>query len=167
MLKNKNIVLIGIMGSGKTTISKLLAQKLERPIIDIDDYIVEKYQMTIPQMFDISENYFRERETICCQEVGQLEGYVLSTGGGVIKNQANIDALRKNGIIIYLDRPIPLILEDVETSTRPLLKNGAQELYKLHDQRHQLYLDACDHHMINDVPLDEMVQKIVKKIGAR
>ena len=65
----ENIVLIGMMGCGKTTISNLLSKELSRPLIDIDEYLVDKYDMTIPEMFDISEDYFRERETICCQAV--------------------------------------------------------------------------------------------------
>ena len=68
----KNIVLIGIMGCGKTTVSLLLAEKLARPVIDIDEYLEKKYQMSIPEMFAMSEAYFRERETICCQEVSKL-----------------------------------------------------------------------------------------------
>ena len=109
----ENIVLIGMMGCGKTTISNLLSKELSRPLIDIDEYLVDKYDMTIPEMFDISEDYFRERETICCQEVGLLENYIISTGGGVIKNPKNIEALQRNGIIIYIDRPVELILSDV------------------------------------------------------
>ena len=80
----KNIILIGMMGCGKTTVSKLLSEKMNQPLVDIDEYLVDKYQMTIPEMFDISEGYFRERETVCCQEIGLLDGYIISTGGGVI-----------------------------------------------------------------------------------
>lgn len=157
----KNIVLIGMMGCGKTTVSQLLSQRLNYPLIDIDEYLVDKYKMTIPEMFDISEDYFRERETICCEEVGRKEGYIISTGGGVIKNQKNIDALHHHGIIIYLDRPVENILSDVEISTRPLLKDGPQKLYELHQQRHQLYLQACDYHILNDKTLENVVNDII------
>lgn len=157
----KNIVLIGMMGCGKTTISQLLSEKLKRPLIDIDEYLVNKYKMTIPEMFDISEDYFRERETICCMEVGAKEGYIISTGGGVIKNQKNIEALHQHGLIIYLDRPVENILTDVEISTRPLLKDGPQKLYELYQQRHQLYLKACDHHVVNDKSLEDVVNNII------
>jgi Shikimate kinase len=157
----KNIVLIGIMGCGKTTISKLLADKLNRPLIDMDDYLVDKYQMTINEMFDISEDYFRERETECCYDVSKLDGYIISTGGGVIKKKENTELLKKNGIVIYLDRPIINILEDVETASRPLLKEGTQKLYDLYEQRHQLYLDACDYHLSNDGSLEDIMNKIL------
>ncbi|WP_028044148.1 shikimate kinase [Candidatus Stoquefichus massiliensis] len=157
----KNIVLIGMMGCGKTTISQLLSKQLKRPLIDIDEYLVDKYKMTIPEMFNISEAYFRERETICCMEVGQKEGYIISTGGGVIKNQKNIDALHHHGTLIYLDRPVENILSDVEISTRPLLKDGPQKLYELYQQRHELYLQACDYHVINDKSLEDVVNNII------
>lgn len=160
----KNIVFIGMMGCGKTTISQLLSEKLHRPLIDIDEYLVNKYQMTIPQMFEISEDYFREREAICCQEVGQLEGYIISTGGGVIKNSKNIEALRENGMIIYIDRPVELILNDVETSSRPLLKDGPEKLYQLYKERHQDYLDACDYHIQNTSSLEDIIIKIIEII---
>ena len=156
----KNIILIGMMGCGKTTISKELAQQLDWPVIDIDEYLFEKYQMTIPEMFEISEDYFREREHICCQEIARLDGYIVSTGGGVIKNPSNIDVLKQNGIIFYLDRPVELIIKDIDTSSRPLLKDGANKLYALYKERHQLYLDACDYHIHNDASLEDVIQTI-------
>lgn len=160
----KNIVLIGMMGCGKTTISQLLAEKLKRPVIDIDDYLEKKFQMTIPEMFDISEDYFRQRETMCCYDVGKLDGYIISTGGGVIKNQENVEALHQNGMIFYLDRPVENIYQDVDTSSRPLLKEGPQKLYELYQQRHHLYLKSCDYHIDNDGTLDETVDKIIECI---
>ena len=119
-----SFILYGNPGCGKTTISKLLSERLNRPMIDLDEYLVNKYKMTIPEMFDISENYFRERETECCQDASLLDGYIISTGGGVVKKEENIEYLKKNGIIIYIDRPIINILEDVDTASRPLLKDG-------------------------------------------
>ena len=160
----KNIVLIGMMGCGKTTISQLLNKKLNRPQIDIDEYLEDKYHMTIPEMFDISEEYFREKETICCDDVSRLDGYIISTGGGVIKNKKNIDILSKNGCIFYIDRPIENIYQDVDVSSRPLLKDGPEKLYELYEERHQKYLDACDFHIHNDGTLDDVVEKIIESL---
>lgn len=160
----KNIVLIGIMGCGKTTIATMLAKKLERPVIDIDEYIVKKHQQTIPEMFKVSEAYFRENETAGCKDVAKLEDYVISTGGGVVLNPLNIEYLKENGIIVYIDRPIDDICKDIETSTRPLLKDGPQKLYDLDKQRHQLYLDACDIHLINDDTLENVTDDLIKML---
>lgn len=156
----KNIVLIGMMGCGKTTVSKELSKQIECPVIDIDEYLEEKYQMSISDMFDISEDYFREREHICCEDVSHLDGYIVSTGGGVIKNPKNIEVLKNNGIILYLDRPVDMIFKDIDISSRPLLKDGPSKLYELYQERHQLYLDACDYHIHNDASLEDVVFKI-------
>jgi shikimate kinase len=160
----KNIVLIGMPGSGKTTFAKILAQRLQRPFVDMDTYIVEKYDRSIPSMFDISESYFREREAICCQEIMQQEGQIVSTGGGIIKNIKNSNLLHEQGLVIYLDRPIKDIMQDVEVSTRPLLKDGAKVLYSLYQERHQTYLTTCHIHVVNNRSTEEIIQKIITKI---
>lgn len=160
----KNIVLIGIMGCGKTTIAKLLSNKLNMPVIDLDEYIVNKYKQSINEMFLISEEYFRERETICCKEVAALHNHIISTGGGIIKNHSNSEVLKENGIIIYIDRPIDRILTDVEIQNRPLLKEGSQKLYDLYKQRDKAYKVAANIHIINDDTLEVVVDRISKAI---
>lgn len=165
MLKSKkNIILIGMMGCGKTTIARLLKDQLKMNWIDMDIYIEDKCQMRISEMFDISEDYFRQKETECCLDVSKMENMIISTGGGVVERCDNIKALRQNGYIIYVDRPIPLILEDIDTSSRPLLKDGAQRLYELYQKRHPLYLKACDYHVNNDGTLEEICTKIILKL---
>ena len=157
----KNIVLIGIMGCGKTTVSKLLSEKLNMPVIDMDEYLMDKHCCTINDMFAISEDYFRDQESEACIDLSKLDGYIISTGGGVVKRKRNSDVLRQTGIVIYLDRPVDHIVEDVTTADRPLLKDGPQKLYQLYDERHQLYLDACDYHVYNNGTLDNVVNKII------
>lgn len=159
--KMKNIVLIGMMGCGKTTISKRLAKKLNRPVIDCDEYLVEKYQQTILEMFAISETYFREKETAVCKDLAKVEGKIISTGGGVVLNPVNIQYLKENGIIVYIDRPIDNILTDVNIATRPLLKDGPEKLYELQKQREQLYLDACDVRILNDDTLENITNNLI------
>ena len=156
----KNIVLIGIMGCGKTTVSKLLSKELSMPVIDMDEYLEDKHQYTINDMFAISEDYFRDLESQACVDLSKLDGYIISTGGGVVKRKQNSDVLRQTGTIIYLDRPVDHIITDVTTANRPLLKDGPQKLYQLFDERHELYLDACDYHVYNDGTLDDVVKKI-------
>ena len=156
----KNIVLIGIMGCGKTTVSTLLSKELSMPVIDMDEYLEDKHQCTINDMFAISEDYFRDLESQACVDLSKLDGYIISTGGGVVKRKQNSDVLRQTGTIIYLDRPVDHIITDVTTANRPLLKDGPQKLYQLFDERHELYLDACDYHVYNDGTLDDVVKKI-------
>ncbi len=160
----KNIVLIGIMGCGKTTICSLLSKKLKREMIDMDTYLENKYQTSIPDMFSISEDYFRDKETEVCQDMSHISDKIISTGGGVIKRKENIDYLKQNSVIFYIDRPIENIVNDVETSHRPLLKNGPDKLYQLDQERRALYLSSCDYHIMNDKTLDEVVEEIISLI---
>ncbi len=161
----KNIVLIGMMGSGKTTIAKYLSQVLCIDYIDMDEYIENKYKMSISDMFNISEAYFREREVQVCYELSLKDNIILSTGGGVIKNESNISLLKNNGIIIYIDRPVDSIYKDIDITNRPLLKENKDILYDLYNQRHDIYLKACDYHLINDSTLEDIIEKIVKLLS--
>lgn len=161
----KNIVLIGMMGCGKTTIAKLLSKKLERVYLDMDEYIVNKYQQSIDDMFKIGEDYFRKNETDVCLSISKLEGYIISTGGGVVMNPKNIEYLKENGIIVFIDRPVEKIAEDVDIASRPLLKDGADKLYQLHQQRYQLYLNACDIHLINDQSAQNAVDRLIELLA--
>lgn len=157
----KNIVLIGIMGSGKTTFGHMLSQKTGHEMIDLDDYLVNRFNMSIPDMFAISEDYFRNNETTCCKEVSELEGKIISTGGGVIKRPENIAYLKKNGVVFYIDRPIEDIVKDVDPSGRPLLKDGPDKLYALDKERRAKYMSSCDYHIINDGSLEKVINSIL------
>lgn len=160
----KNIVLIGMPGSGKTTISQQLSKRLGYPLIDIDEYLVHKFKQSIDDMFSISETYFRERETICCHDVAELSGHVLSTGGGVIKNQENITALKKNGVIFLLDRAVENIIQDIETRTRPLLKEGKERLYTLYEERNALYRQSADVIIDNNKDIEYTLKQIMEYV---
>lgn len=160
----KNIVLIGMPGCGKTTIGKALYKKLEFDFVDVDRYIEEKSGKDIPELFDKGEDYFRslEREAVC--ELSKEETLIISTGGGVIKNYANIKDLKKNGVVIFIDRPVDHIAQDVEVSHRPLLKDGVQKLYDLFNERYELYKKYCDFHVMNDSDIEKTVEKIMEII---
>ena len=94
------------------------------------EYIEKKYQCTIPDMFAISEEYFRDRESEACLDMAKLDGYIISTGGGVIKRKENRDVLKQAGTVFYIDRPVDNIVTDVEKAHRPLLKDGPEKLYQ-------------------------------------
>ena len=97
----KNIVIIGMPGSGKTTFGSALAARLDRDFIDADVYLEEREGKTIPELFAVSEDCFRDAETRTARELAAKEGIVIATGGGVIKRPENIDILRKTGVIIF------------------------------------------------------------------
>src|SRR5690554_180913 len=124
--KLKNIVLIGFMGTGKSTIGKRLAEKLNMKYIDIDQYIEDKHGMSISDIFsNKGEPYFRELEKEAAKELSNLTGTVIATGGGIVLNTENIENLRRNGIIICLKADVDTILRNTSSShNRPLLKQG-------------------------------------------
>ena len=159
-----NIILVGMPGCGKTTIGKLVAERLGYEFCDLDEYIVVKEKMTIDEMFENGEDYFRDIESSGVRDVSKMKNTVISTGGGVVKRQENIDALKKDGDIIFIDRPLENIISDVDTDSRPLLKDGKDRLYKLFEERYKLYQDCCDIEIVNDCEIDALVEKIVELI---
>ena len=162
--ENTNIVLIGMPGCGKTTIGKLLAEKLNKSFIDVDSYIEEVENRTIPEIFLQGESYFRDIETKAVKNVSKGEGQIISTGGGVIKRQENIEALKENGIIIFIDRPVEVIASDVDTENRPLLKDKKEALFTLYKERYALYKEYSDYQILNSDAIDSVLDKLLAVI---
>ena len=161
----KNILLIGMMGCGKTTLGRILAEKLSYDFIDMDDYIEEIANDSISNLFKVSEENFRNWETEACRRVSKVNKSVISAGGGVIKKNINMKLFNDNSIIIFIDRPIENILEDIDVSKRPLLSKGKEVLYKLKEERYDLYNKYCDYRVINDGTIEETVNEIIDIIN--
>ena len=154
----KNIVLIGMPGSGKTTLGRYLADILNRDFIDADPEIEKDAGKTIPELFAVSEEHFREQETKTVRRLAKLENKVLAMGGGVVLREENITCLKENGLIVFLDRSPEDIIGDVDTGTRPLLAAGRQRIYDLYAQRETLYRKAADITVRNKGELTEVLQ---------
>ncbi|MBP1744851.1 MAG: shikimate kinase [Firmicutes bacterium] len=155
--------MIGMPGAGKTTIGKMLYERLELKFVDVDEFIVEESGKTIPELFDVSESHFRNAESEAVKKLSMDKSSIIATGGGVIKNKANIEELKKNGIIVFIDRPLGNIAGDVEISKRPLLKDGVKKLYDLYDERYELYKRYSDFRVVNDGSIEAVVEKIIEK----
>lgn len=160
-MKDKNIVLTGIMGCGKTTIGRMLAEKLSVEFIDLDRYIEDKWG-SITGLFEKGEEYFRDIESLAVGEVSGKNGVVIATGGGVVKRMENVAALKKNGIIFFIDRPLKDILSDVDTSERPLLKEGKDKLVHIFNERYNLYISTCDVHIKNTSDIESVISEIIE-----
>ncbi|MDD3225613.1 MAG: shikimate kinase [Clostridium sp.] len=164
MTLNKNIVLIGMPGSGKTTIAKKLSEMLDVTSIDVDELIEKSQNKSITEIFKKGEDEFRTIETDTIKKLSTENGIIISTGGGVIKNKSNINLLKKNGIILFINRPIPNILEDIDAESRPLLKEGTSKLYNLFHERYPLYSKYCDYEILNNGDIIDLSDKIIKII---
>ncbi len=147
----ENIVLVGMPGSGKTTVGKLLAKELGREFIDTDE-IIKSENGDIAEIFNTKgESGFRNIETDVIKRVSALQGKVIATGGGAVLRQENIDFLRLNSKIYFLDRPLESL---VVTDDRPL-SSDRKKLEKLYNERYQIYCDCCDKRIIsNKIPND-------------
>ena len=162
--KRDKVVLIGMPGCGKTTFGKVLANELKYNFIDMDDYFEEISNKSIKDLFAESEDVFRNWETEACRQLVNKKKVIISSGGGVIKKSENINILKKESIIVFIDRPVDNIAEDVEVSTRPLLKDGKEALYKLYNERYELYKNAADIIIVNNGFIKDVINKCTNKL---
>lgn len=151
MTEFKNIVLIGMSGVGKSHIGKNIASILGKNYIDSDNLIVQKEGLSIDIIFSkYGEEYFRRIEKDIIEEISTLKNSIISTGGGVILNPVNIENLKKNGCIFFLEAKISTIVNNLLLDTsvvRPLLKNSSdlyESVEKLYEKRREIYLLSCD-----------------------
>ncbi|MFN4306325.1 shikimate kinase, partial [Sulfurihydrogenibium azorense] len=137
----KNIYLVGFMGSGKSTVGKLLADKTSRDFVDVDKLIEEREKMKIKDIFEKKgELYFRELEKKYLQELLNTQNLVVSTGGGLGADAENMNQMKKNGIVIWLDLNLNTILERIKNDeNRPLLNQPLDKIKKLFDERKKVY----------------------------
>lgn len=144
-----NIALIGFMGTGKTVVGRVLADRLSRQFIELDAIIEQRAGKAIPEIFaQDGEIAFREREIEATREVVEKENAVIACGGGVVLNQINIDRLRKHSVIVHLTAPPAAILNrtSADKNERPLLvaEDKAGEVKKLLEFRQPFYERAAD-----------------------
>ena len=159
----RNIVLIGMPASGKSTIGKLLAKKMNYEYYDVDRYLERKENVKISTLFsEKGEEYFRNLETKYLKELSQKNGIIISTGGGAVKREKNMRMLGKKGIIVFLNRKIEDIAKE-NHQARPLLQN-IDNIYKLYDERIELYNRYSDIIVENEGALKEVTDRVVEEI---
>jgi len=162
----KNIFLVGFMGSGKSTIGRLLAEKLNMKFIDIDKEIEKKEGKSIKDIFkEKGESYFRELEKKEIELFSEKSGYVVSTGGGLGANKDNMEKMKKNGIVIWLDVSLEEVLKRCgNDKNRPLLQLPFEELKKLYEERKKIYSLADIHIDVNSKTPQEILKEIYENL---
>lgn len=142
----KNIVLIGMMGCGKSTCAQLLGKKLNRSVVDTDDLIEQRTGKTINALFATEgEPYFRDLETQIAQELTKKENLIIATGGGLPLREVNQKALKANGIVFWLKRDPSEIFEAGSMAQRPLAQQGMKNFVERFRQREPYYAMAADY----------------------
>lgn len=144
--KNKNIVLIGLMGSGKSTTGLALAKLLKRKVFSTDQMIEQEHGKSIAQIFEgEGEAHFRQLEQNMVKDLSQKKGIVIDCGGGVFIHEENRKYLKQNGLVIYLSAGVETLYDRVKTRThRPLLKvqDSFKKLKDLLTEREKFYQEA-------------------------
>jgi shikimate kinase len=162
----KNIILVGFMGTGKTSAGKELAKRLKRKFIEIDELIEKDQNDTIDNIFKTKgETYFRQMEKRITKGVSQEQNAVISAGGGIVLDEENIKNLQRNGLIICLEARAAVIFDRVKKEThRPLLKveNPKQRIRELLEKRRPFYQKINFHIDTSNLSLDQVVDKIIE-----
>ena len=153
----ENIVLVGMPGCGKSTIGKMLAEKLGKIFVDADDEIIKKTNMTIADIFTTQgEEGFRKIETEVLAELGQNSNLVIATGGGCVTRNENYNSLHQNGTIYWIQRDISML----PTDGRPLSQKS--DLSKMYIARKPLYEKFADKTIVNDGSVNNAVNEIIR-----
>ena len=165
----RNVFLIGFMGSGKSTIASYLAENYGMEIIDMDQLIVEREGMAIPDIFaQKGELYFRDVETSLLIEIQGEQNKVVSCGGGVVLREKNIQAMKKSGQVVLLNAKPETILERVkDDDNRPLLRGNknVQFIHDMMEKRQPKYEAAADLVIHTDgKSADEICKEIISNV---
>ena len=163
--QNSNLILIGFMGTGKSTIARQLSKQLDKPFFEMDEMIVQKEGMEISDIFkEKGEDYFRNVETTLLKNLLQKERGILSCGGGIVLRDENIQAMKNHGTVILLTATPETILKRVKhNQSRPVLngKKNINDITKLMKERESRYQMAADITISTD---DKSLSQICEEI---
>lgn len=160
--QKRNVVLIGMPSSGKTTVGKRLAELTEREFVDTDEEIIKRIGTSIADFFAKNgEEAFRKIESEVLSEYAKRAGLIVATGGGAVLKNENVRAIKRNSIAVFLDRPLDLL---VATSDRPLASDK-DKVKKLYEQRYDIYKSVADEIVDGSGDIDEVANQIRRKLG--
>ena len=161
----KNIVLSGFMGTGKTSVGQALAERLNRPFVDMDDLLIERFGLSIPEVFAVhGETAFREAESALCRELAAQDELVISTGGGALVDEANREILAETGLLICLQCDLDEILRRIGAGeNRPMLQGDdlRDRIEGLLDKRRPAYAAIAYQIDTTHLTIDQIVDEAI------
>ncbi|MDR1590340.1 MAG: shikimate kinase [Oscillospiraceae bacterium] len=161
-MNSKNIVFIGMPGCGKSAVARAVASRLGRKWYDSDVEIEASEGIGVPEIFKrFGEEYFRRLETETLLELSSRSGAVISAGGGAVARNAGL--LRRNAVVVYLERTLEDIAAAVAPGSRPLLKDPGS-LRELYGKRRVLYEDTCDLKINNSGSIEETAERVLEAL---
>ena len=166
-MKQKNIVLIGMMGCGKSTVGGLLARRLGRKMVDTDALVEEQEGRTIPEIFESDgEGYFRQAEERVAKTLASRSGLVIACGGGLPLREDSIRPLKESGTVFFLCRDPGEIYDTVSMAGRPLGQGGKEAFLERFAQREPIYRRWADHVIQRFETPDVTVRAILEVLQA-
>ena len=162
-----NIYLCGFMGCGKSTIGRAVAVLTKLNFVDTDNYIEQKHNMTIKEIFaKYGEGYFRELEHCACHEIALKDNMIVSLGGGTVINSKNVEVLKQGGKIIFIDTPLEIIKQRLSNDTdRPLLQNSDKNyIDDLYNYRYPVYRRVADIIIDGSGMTSDVIKRLKKSI---
>ena len=162
-----NVVLTGFMGVGKSTVGKIIANRLGLEFVDTDEEIEKNYNMTIPEIFEkFGEPKFREFETETIKNISQKDGCIISCGGGVVKSETNMNFLKANGKVVNLYASVDKIIENIgDDANRPLIfGKSKEEIVKLMESREEFYKNCHIRIDVTEFSAKEAADRIISAL---
>ena len=157
--KKENIVFIGMPASGKSTVGRMVAERLGRRFVDTDDLITHRIGMSISDFFKTEgEERFREIESEVIKELADESSLVIATGGGAVLKEENVSALKYNGRLYFIDRPLNSL---IPTEDRPLSSDRAS-IERRYEERYSIYCQSCDVHISADCDAEGVRDRVLE-----
>ena len=160
--EKRNVVLVGMPSCGKTTVGKRLAELTGREFVDTDEEILKRIGMSIADFFaKHGEDAFRKIESEVIADLVKDAGLVVSTGGGAVLKKENVRAIKRNSIVVFVDRPLDMLVVIDDRS----LSSSVDKVKKLYEQRYDIYKSVADEIVDGSGDIDEVANQIRRKLG--